>query len=136
MNILPITYTDSIKYLSFTFTSNNCDDADILKQMKMLYYRSNHLVRLFTKSSKPVLLELCKSFCTVSIVLISGQIIRKLPFQRYELHITTSIGRSWVCQDILRLVLCWSLTTFLTLKLFYESLFIHLLLEYHFPVTI
>ena len=65
MNSLPIMYTDSIKYLGFTFTSNNCDDADILKQMRMLYCRSNRLVRLFNKCSKPVLRELCRSFCTV-----------------------------------------------------------------------
>ena len=58
-------YTDSIKYLGFTFTSNNCEDADILKQMRMLYSRSNRLVRLFNKCSNPVILELCKSFCTV-----------------------------------------------------------------------
>ena len=58
-------YIDSIKYLGFTFTSKNCDDADILKQMRMLYCRSNRLVRLFHKCSKPVLLELCRSFCTV-----------------------------------------------------------------------
>ena len=80
MNPLPILYADSIiqlllvkikpkyliiKYLGFIFTSNNCDDSDILKQMRMLYYRSNHLVRLFNKCRKPVLLELCRSFCTV-----------------------------------------------------------------------
>ena len=65
MNALPIMYTDSFKYLGFTFTSNNCDDADILKQMRMLYCRSNRLVRLFNKCSIPVLLELCRSFCTV-----------------------------------------------------------------------
>ena len=29
MNTLPIMHTDFIKYLDFTFTSNNCDDADI-----------------------------------------------------------------------------------------------------------
>ena len=46
-------------------SSNNCDDNDMLKQMRMLYCRSNRLVRLFSKCSKPVLLELCKSFCTV-----------------------------------------------------------------------
>ena len=63
MNTSPIMYTDSIKYLGFTFTRNNCDDADILKQMRMLYCRSNRLVRLFNKCSKPVLLELC--FCTI-----------------------------------------------------------------------
>ena len=35
--------------------------------MRMLYcrYISNRLVRLFNKCSKPVLLELCRSFCTV-----------------------------------------------------------------------
>ena len=65
MNSLPIMYTDSINYLGFTFTGNNCDDADILKQMRMLYCRSNRLVRLFNKCSKPVLLELCRSFCTI-----------------------------------------------------------------------
>ena len=65
MNSLPILYADSIKYLGFIFTSNNCDDSDILKQMRMLYCRSNRLVRLFNKCSKPVLLELCRSFCTV-----------------------------------------------------------------------
>ena len=31
----------------------------------MLYCRSNRLVRLFYKCSKPVLLELCRNFCTV-----------------------------------------------------------------------
>ena len=31
----------------------------------MLYCRSNRLVRLFNKCSKPVLLELCRSVCTV-----------------------------------------------------------------------
>ena len=44
MNSLSILYADSIKYLGFIFTSNNCDDSDILKQMRMLYYRSNRLV--------------------------------------------------------------------------------------------
>ena len=33
MYTFPVLYTYSIKYLGFTFTSNNCDDADILKQM-------------------------------------------------------------------------------------------------------
>ena len=45
MNSLSILYADSIKYLGFIFTSNNCDDSDILKQMRMLYCRSNRLVR-------------------------------------------------------------------------------------------
>ena len=65
MNSLPILYADSIKDLGFIFASNNCDYSDILKQMRMLYCRSNRLVRLFNKCSKPVLLELCRNLCRV-----------------------------------------------------------------------
>ena len=32
--------------------------------MRMLYCRSNRLVRLFNKCSKPAFLALCRSFCT------------------------------------------------------------------------
>ena len=46
MNSLPSLYVDYIKYLGFIFTSNNCDDSDILKQIRMLYCRSIRLVRL------------------------------------------------------------------------------------------
>ena len=70
MNTLPIMYTDSIKYLGFIFTSNDCDDADILKQMRIFNCRSNRLVRLFSKYSKPVTLELCRKFALHSMVLI------------------------------------------------------------------
>ena len=123
-------FTGSIKYLCFTFTSNNCDDANILKQMRMLYCRSNRLVRLFNKCSKPALLELCRSFCTVFYCPYFWTNCRKTTFPRYKLHLTTFIGRYWVCLAVLWLVLCLSLRTFLTLKLFFESLFIHLLLVF------
>ena len=65
LSVLYVLYTDSIKYLGYTFSSNNCDDNDMLKQMRMLYCRNNRLARLFSKCSKPILLELCRSFCTV-----------------------------------------------------------------------
>ena len=35
---LLVLYTDSIKYVGYTFSSNNCDDNDMLKQMRMLYF--------------------------------------------------------------------------------------------------
>ena len=56
-------YTDSIKYLGFTFASSHKDDNDILRQMRMLYARLNRLVMLFHSCNKDVLLELGKSFC-------------------------------------------------------------------------
>ena len=65
LNKLPVFYTDFIKDLGYTFSSNNCDVNDMLMQMRMLYCRSNRLVRLFSKCSKPILLESCRSFCNV-----------------------------------------------------------------------
>ena len=64
INHLPISYTDSIKYLGYIFTSDNSDDAEMLRQMRLLYCRSNRLIRMFNKCSQNVLIELCRSFCT------------------------------------------------------------------------
>ena len=44
--------------------SNNSDDNEMLRQMRLLYCRSNRLFRMFNKCSKHVLIELCRSFCT------------------------------------------------------------------------
>ena len=57
------TNTDSIKYLGFIFTSSHKDDNDIIRQMRILYARSNRIVRLFHSCSSDVLLEVGRSFC-------------------------------------------------------------------------
>ena len=64
INHLPISYTDSIKYLGYMFTSDNSDGAEMLRQMRLLYCRSNRLIRMFDKCIQNVLIELCRSFCT------------------------------------------------------------------------
>ena len=46
------------------FSSNNSDDNEMLRQMRLLYCRSNRHFRLFNKCSKHVRIELCRSFCT------------------------------------------------------------------------
>ena len=51
INSAHIPYTDSIKYLGFTFTSSHKDDNDIIRQMRILYARSNRIVRLFHSCS-------------------------------------------------------------------------------------
>ena len=63
INTALIPYTDSLKYLGFIFTSSHKDDSDMLRQMRMLYARSNRLVRLFYSCSRNVLIELGRSFC-------------------------------------------------------------------------
>ena len=41
-NSLPILYTDTIKYLGYIFRNNN-DDVEMLRQMRVIYCRSNRL---------------------------------------------------------------------------------------------
>ena len=63
INAALISYTDSIKYLGFALTNSHKDDSDMLPQMRMLFARSNRLVRLFNSCSRNVLIELGRSFC-------------------------------------------------------------------------
>ena len=56
-------YTDSIKYLGVTFSSDKKDDNDKLRQMRILYTMSNRLLRLFHCCSTDVKLALFRSYC-------------------------------------------------------------------------
>ena len=64
MNNEKLDYTDSIKYLGFTFRSDKKDDNDMLRQMRTLYTKSNRLLRLFHCCSIDVKLALFRSYCT------------------------------------------------------------------------
>ena len=57
-------YADNVKYLGFTFSSDQKDDNDILRQLRMLYTKSNRLLRLFYHCSVDVKLALFCSYCT------------------------------------------------------------------------
>ena len=65
INIIPILYVDSVKYLGFTlsFAGAHKDDNDILRQMRTLYARSNRLLRIFHGCDTKVLIELRRSYC-------------------------------------------------------------------------
>ena len=59
-------YTDYMslaRYVGFTITTSHKNDSDMLRQMRMLYARSNRLVRLFYSSIRNVLIELGRNFC-------------------------------------------------------------------------
>ena len=65
INHLPISCTDSIKYLGYILTSDNSVDAEMLTQMRLLYCRSNRVIWMFNKCSRNVLTELRRSVCTI-----------------------------------------------------------------------
>ena len=62
-------YTDDIIYLGFTFSSDQMDDKDLLRQLRMLYTKSNRLLRLFYHCSTDVKIALFRSYCTFFTVL-------------------------------------------------------------------
>ena len=61
INAALILYTDFIKYQGFTFKNSHKYDNKMLRQMRILYERSNRLV--FHSCSRNVLIELGRSFC-------------------------------------------------------------------------
>ena len=86
INHLPISYAGSIKYLGYIFSSDKCDDAEMLRQMRLLYCRSNRLIGMFYKCSQNVFIKLSRSFCTTLIGLTFGLSTIKLHFLSIELH--------------------------------------------------
>ena len=64
MNNEKLDYTDSIKHSGFTFSSDKKDDNDMLRQMRILYTKSNRLLRSFHCCSTDVKLTLFRSYCT------------------------------------------------------------------------
>ena len=46
------------------FTNNKQDDVEMLRQLRLLYMRSNKIVRMFYFCTIDVKLELFRSFCT------------------------------------------------------------------------
>ena len=61
--ILVTEKTTRTPHVHLVFTGSHKDDSDMLRQMRMLYARSNRLVRLFHSCSRNVLIELGRSFC-------------------------------------------------------------------------
>ena len=57
-------FTREAKYLGFTFNDSKCDDSDMLRQMRLLYAKSNTLLRTFSHCSSDVKVTLFQSYCT------------------------------------------------------------------------
>ena len=71
-------YADNVKYLGFTFSTDQKDDNDILHQLRMLYTKSNRLLRLFHHCSVDVKLALFCSYCTCSLLSLLMDTLQKI----------------------------------------------------------
>ena len=72
-----------MKYLGYIFTSENSDDAEMLRRMRLLYCRWNRLIRIL------------RHF----IVFIFGLNTKKLHFLSFELRTIMYIVRYLVSSD-------------------------------------
>ena len=68
MNNGKLDYTDSIKYLSFPFSSDKKDDNDMLRQMRILYTKSKRLLRFCGLVIRSLLIASLELLSTMSIV--------------------------------------------------------------------
>ena len=59
-----IDYIEKTKYLGYMFTHDNQDDAEMLRQLRLLYMQSNKIVRMFQFCTIDGKLERFRSFCT------------------------------------------------------------------------
>ena len=61
-----IDYVEKTKFLGYMFTNDKQDDVEILRQLRLLYMRSNKILRMFHFCTihVDVKLELFRSFCT------------------------------------------------------------------------
>ena len=62
MSTEKLNYTEGIKYLGFTFSSEKKNDKNMLRQMRILYTKSNRFLRLFYFCSTDVKLSLLHSY--------------------------------------------------------------------------
>ena len=92
MNTEILDYTDNIKYLGFTFSSDKKDDNDMLQQMRVFYTKANRLLYVCF-----IIVQLMSNLLyfvvtvLAFIVLFYGLIIRSQLIASLELLLTMSI---------------------------------------------
>jgi Reverse transcriptase (RNA-dependent DNA polymerase) len=79
-----LTFVNIFKYLGHVLTNDLHDDDDMLKQMSLLYGRTNTLIRRFSKCSVPVKLCLFKSYCLSFYGMALWKHFRKTSFLKVE----------------------------------------------------
>ena len=71
-----IDYVEKTKYLGYMFTNDKQDDVEMLRQLRLLYMRSNKIIRMFYFCTIDVKLELLGAFVRRFTAAIYGQGIK------------------------------------------------------------
>ena len=112
-----LTFTKEAKYIGFTFNDSKCDDSDMLRQMRLLYAKSNTLLRTFSHCSSDVKVTLFQSYCTALYCpFFCGTIIKCLHLVKFVSRLTMLIEKYLVFLSGVVLVQCMQLIIFVTLR--------------------
>ena len=118
-------FTKKAKYLGFTFNDSKCDDSDMLRQMRLMYAKSNTLLRTFSHCSSDVKVTLFQSYCTSLYHPFLWNDYKKSTFSknRVALHLTMLIEKYLVSPSGVVLVQCMQLIISVTLRQCYVRTF-------------
>ena len=112
----PLKFTKEAKYLGFTFNDSKCDDSDMLRQMRLLYAKSNTLLRTFSHCSSDVKVTLFQSYCTALYCPFLWNDYKSLHLVKFVSHLTMLIEKYLVFLSGVVLVQCMQLIIFVTLR--------------------
>ena len=70
-----LNYVTEFKYLGHLITNDECDDKDILREVRAMFTRTNILARRFSLCSLPVKLFCLEYFVYVSMVWSGGVVL-------------------------------------------------------------
>ena len=117
-------FTRETKYSGFTFNDSKCDDSDLLRQMRLLYAKSNTLLRTFSYCSSDIKVTPFQSYCTALYVFFCGTIIKCLHLVKFVSRLTMLIKKYLVFLSGVVLVQCMQLIIFVTLRQCYERTYV------------
>ena len=83
-------FTKEAKYLGFTFNDSKCDDSDMLRQMRLLYAKSNTLLRTFSHCSSTLKLLCFKAIVRHCIVLFLWNDYKKSTFSKIRVALNNA----------------------------------------------
>ena len=108
----------------------------MLRQMRLLYAKSNTLLRTFSHCSSDVKVTLFQSYCTALYCPFCGTIIKSVHLVKFVSRLTMLIKKYLVFLSGVVLVQCMQLIIFVTLRQCYVRTYMVLCKDWTIALTV
>ena len=129
-------FTKEAKYLGFTFNGSKCDDSDMLRQMRLLYAKSNIIFGHLVIVHRTLKLLCFKAIVRHCIVLFLWNDYKRLHLVKFVSRLTMLIEKYLVFLSGVVLVQCMQLIIFVTLRHCYVRTCIVLCKDWSIALTL